>query len=751
MTGVPRRILLVDDDIAQVAAVKRVLMRAGYEPVLATNASDARATLASARPELVVVASRCEGGEGLVLARELGGGEVTQDIPLVLIGEGEVAGAAARLEEPVDPEALEAAVEKALPRHALGRDGEKPEERRSAAEALRARAEELRRSSPALSALAEKTSPLRPPPQKTVVEGLARQHLVPPRMAAALAEGIRPVAASVARPPRPEAAASPAGEIRPPDEVAVRSNPVPAVGIPAAGQGWFEAEALPEPPPAPLQVEDFARVDAERKAARGEQRGSKGERDDPSPALQRSAAQEAAEELRLAAQAATQASDAEGLRRQAEAEVRRRAGTASFPPPREGKNLDGPASSPEEDKTRGTLEVEAARQAEVARRRVILAARQRQVLAPSRAEGEGPAGPPPAELLAGTLANCSIARLLALAVRSRVRGRLEVGNPGPEARSVWFEGGRVVGAKSGVEGEHCEDVALRLGLIGREQHRLIALTAVGLPSRRVGVLLLERGLLKPSELVLLARSAAKEVVFATFAAEGRYRFVPDEPVPADERVSIDRSTLALAVDGVRRRWTRARLDAVLGGGSTLLAPAAGAPPPVELALSPDEARLASLANGLRTLDEVLGDSPLDPLSSRQALAALVEVGALAVKAREPVEEPSAVPSALDLARVDERLDLVRRADYFAILGLGRGCTPYEIRQAAERLLEELVEERFGSSAVEGLSAKLGEIRQVIEEARDILCDDALRAEYVAALGGEGGEVPPRVASESGNR
>src|SRR5512138_99160 len=98
------RILLVDDDIAEISAVKRVLARGGHQPVLATNAADAVATLARARPDLLLVGASCEGGEAL---RRIVDDGAAQAVPLVVLGE--VVGApegSAQLARPVDPAQL---------------------------------------------------------------------------------------------------------------------------------------------------------------------------------------------------------------------------------------------------------------------------------------------------------------------------------------------------------------------------------------------------------------------------------------------------------------------------------------------------------------------------------------------------------------------------------------------------------------------------------------------------------------------
>ncbi len=340
---------------------------------------------------------------------------------------------------------------------------------------------------------------------------------------------------------------------------------------------------------------------------------------------------------------------------------------------------------------------------------------------------------PPAELAAGNLADLPMPRLLALAASGRVTGRLDYGGDVP--RSIYLEEGRVVGATSGAPHERVDEVALRLGLVTREQHRLAGAGTTGLSSRRAAMLLLDRGWLKPTELTSLVRRRTEEVLFALFGeTRAPFRYAA-AGVPSDERIALDRGTLALAVEGVRRKWLAPLLDTLLGGPGSLLAPAPQPPTSAELGLTAGEQRVLELADGLRTLDEILADSPLEDLRARQTLAALVMVGALMVRFHAGARATEEVPS-IDLARVREKLDQVRRADYFAILGLARQCTPYEIREAAERLGGEFDSARFTGVEEPGLAEKLAEIRQVVAEALEVLSDDALRGEYLAALGDE---------------
>jgi hypothetical protein len=464
--------------------------------------------------------------------------------------------------------------------------------------------------------------------------------------------------------------------------------------------------------------------------------------------LEEDARRRQSEEEELRAAIASARAEMEALRKKGEEEARRReeaeaevarlardaelraAEAAAQPPPFElpvyRPPHEDPAPDPAED---------------AARRRVAALRREPEPpppepppAAPAAEEPPRPIRPPPPELRAGTLADVPAPRLFALAARAAMSGRLDF--EGEVARSVWFEEGRVVGAVSADPSERVEEIALRLGLVTRDQHRQIAPSAGALPTRRAALLLLERGFLKPTELTAVVRHRTEEVAFGAFADAGaRFRWAA-EGVPAEERTVLERGTLALAIEGVRRRWLAPQVDAVLGGAGTLLSPIVPGPNPQDLALSAEERRVVALADGLRTLDEIVAASPLDPLSTRQVLAALVLVGSLAVRVFQGGRPAAVATAAIDLARVREKLDQVRRADYFTILGVSRLCTPHEVRQAAERLFAEFEPRRYQGIREEGLQGRLDEILRVVADAREILVDDRLRDEYLRGLGDE---------------
>ena len=600
------RVLLVDDDIAEISAVKRVLARDGHAVVLATSVADAVALAGQEHAPLVIVAAGCEGGGGRELARRLAAETPAERRAVLLLGEpGEAVEGAVLVPRPIDPAQLASEVRQAaaevspsppaarLPLQALS--GGSPqattsaalarleEERRAAADALSRRAEELRQARGA-------------PEGDPVGQRAEEQDRLVAEIGAELDRLVRE-----------------------------SSEPAP--------------EPAPSPPAAP-----------------------------PAPAPPAPAPPEAAD------------------------------APEPLAPPRTPAFLEPPAAP----------------------------------APPSPDALDPPLSEPPPELAAGTLAEASAPHLLALAARAALTGRLDFGTADP--RSVYFEEGRVVGATSAAPAERVEEVALRLGLLTREQHRQAVPAVAGLATRRAALALLDGGFLKPEELTRLVRRRTEEVVFALFGEpSGPFRFAPAR-VPPEERIALDRPTLRLAVEGVRRRWLEPRLAPLLGEAATLLSPAPRAPPAAAMGLDAAEARVLSLADGLRSLDEILAGSPLDPLSTRQLLAAFVAAGALVPRFQGgPARFPAG--RAIDLARLREKLDLVRRADYFAILGLSRHASPYEVREAAAHLLAEFDPLRFEGLREPGLRERLDEVRRVVAEAGHVLGEPALRAAYVEGLAG----------------
>src|SRR6185295_2894349 len=79
-------VLLVHDDIATIAAVRRVLGRAGYEVVLATSSADAVISFGHHLPGLVVLSPTVESGRGVLVLEELSHHPQAERLRVLLLG-----------------------------------------------------------------------------------------------------------------------------------------------------------------------------------------------------------------------------------------------------------------------------------------------------------------------------------------------------------------------------------------------------------------------------------------------------------------------------------------------------------------------------------------------------------------------------------------------------------------------------------------------------------------------------------------
>jgi hypothetical protein len=196
-----------------------------------------------------------------------------------------------------------------------------------------------------------------------------------------------------------------------------------------------------------------------------------------------------------------------------------------------------------------------------------------------------------------------------------------------------------------------------------------------------------------------------------------------------------------------------RLRERLGPSSAVVAPlkrdeVTGALADVDL--SPEERRAADLFDGRRTLGEVATAARLDESVVYQLAYGLVALGlARLLETTENTElnrgmnvhsAPAGTPSlvgaadvAIDRERVLAKHAHVLEADYFAVLGVRRDATSFEIRRAYEAARRDYAAESFPQEVQREHGAELREIASVLDEAYRVLRDDRVRGQYLSNL------------------
>ncbi|NUP08598.1 MAG: hypothetical protein HOW73_21325 [Polyangiaceae bacterium] len=178
------------------------------------------------------------------------------------------------------------------------------------------------------------------------------------------------------------------------------------------------------------------------------------------------------------------------------------------------------------------------------------------------------------------------------------------------------------------------------------------------------------------------------------------------------------------VGSLQRLDPAARLDA--GARSNLLS---------ECALGGDEDALVRGASG-KTVAELCESSGPELAS---VLVALVELEVLAVIApvRRSVDDRPHGPDPIDeeaiRKKVRAKMVVVQEGDYFALLGVNRSATSYEIKRAFLDLRRAFEPTRLLTATTVDLHDEVTLILEVVEEAFDILRDERRRERYRRAI------------------
>jgi hypothetical protein len=260
--------------------------------------------------------------------------------------------------------------------------------------------------------------------------------------------------------------------------------------------------------------------------------------------------------------------------------------------------------------------------------------------------------------------------------------------------------------------------------------------------RRMGEILVDFGYLKRRELLPAVRRHVEDILYSLFGWDrGAYRIMQEAAASA-ERIRLSRHPASLVLEGIRRKLDRTTLEKLLGPSSTI----------VEV---PDRERLASVINvgdlsseeraslaafdgqaDLASVARATGYDVADVLPFAWGLVALGLATARRTE-QDANEESTALVGETDLVidreRVRARWQLVTEADYFALLGVRRDATAFEIRRAYQAARRDFAADCFPQDLRRELALELDEIANVLDEAFRVLRDDRLRLTYLSNL------------------
>ncbi len=334
-----------------------------------------------------------------------------------------------------------------------------------------------------------------------------------------------------------------------------------------------------------------------------------------------------------------------------------------------------------------------------------------------------------------------VALLLAKLFASSATGRIGFRrSPDEVEKIVFFDAGRPVFASSNEPGDRMGELLVREGKITLAQYERCQ-TQVAQSGRRMGEILVDFGYLKRRELLPAVRRHVEDIVYSLFGWDRGHYLITIDPAPSGERIRMSRHPAALILEGIRRKLDRATLERLVGPASTVIEVRdrerlGGIINVADLA--PEERAALAAFDGQADLAQVARAGGVDVVDILPLAWGLVVLGlAHARRADAGLEESTALVGETDLAidreRVRARWELVTEADYFALLGVRRDATAFEIRRAYQSARRDFAADCFPADLRRELARELDDIATVLDEAFRVLRDDRLRVTYLSNL------------------
>jgi len=209
----------------------------------------------------------------------------------------------------------------------------------------------------------------------------------------------------------------------------------------------------------------------------------------------------------------------------------------------------------------------------------------------------------------GDLARTTLPQMLVTIDRFRVSGVIEARREG-HLKEIYLRDGNVVHAASNSREDSLGHFLLKQGKLSTETFNE-TMKARQQSSRRLGVLLVERGILSPAEVHQAICEQIEAIVWSLFFwDQGEVSFRLGEFEEA-EGIEIRLPLRQVIVDGIQRAPNSKALVAKLGKRDTVLEPCYRTEEVIDIGLNADEFRLLKLVDGKRTLYEICAQGPFD--------------------------------------------------------------------------------------------------------------------------------------------
>ncbi|MCZ6508908.1 MAG: DUF4388 domain-containing protein [Acidobacteria bacterium] len=221
----------------------------------------------------------------------------------------------------------------------------------------------------------------------------------------------------------------------------------------------------------------------------------------------------------------------------------------------------------------------------------------------------------------GDLSETPLPEILARVGQFTVPGVLEAARD-DVTTEIYIRDGHVVHARSSDIGTSLGVYLRRVGLLTQDQFRRV-MRERRQTTYRLGVLLVERGLMAPGQVHEAIQRQTEAIVWSLFSwwqGSIKFKLGPWDPM---DMIGIQLPLGRVIIDGIKRQTDVRQLMARIGGRDTVLEPAFTVEDAVEVGLSAEDFALLSLIDGHRTLYELCSRGPKGGKDNAKFLYAMV--------------------------------------------------------------------------------------------------------------------------------
>jgi hypothetical protein len=228
-------------------------------------------------------------------------------------------------------------------------------------------------------------------------------------------------------------------------------------------------------------------------------------------------------------------------------------------------------------------------------------------------------------VLSGDLASISLADIFTLLGMGKKLGVLRL-TRGAETRTLHWEAGEIVFARSNSVRDSLGNFLVRKGLITPEQNAVSASKID--ETTRHGKVLVRMGYLTADQLLWAVKQQVLEIIYSLFHwRSGFFEFLEGES-ETKEKITLSMSTTKVVMEGIHRLDEWGKIRTVLPDDAVVLEPVL---PPGDVAARPDleaeEKRLYALLDGSRSIGEITNLARLGEFECYSALFRLLTAGA----------------------------------------------------------------------------------------------------------------------------